>query len=312
MTGAGSPPGDLRLTPEVWSALRDGNPVVALESSVFAQGLPSPFNREAASRMLNAVRRHGATPAIAAVVRGTPTLGLSEEELERFLLREKIAKVTARDLGVAVATGIDGATTVAATLALMARSDVHVFATGGIGGVHKEPAFDESADLMELARTPAIVVCSGAKSILDLPATVERLETLAIPVIGFQTREFPAFFSATSGLPVAATADSVEEIVRIARAHRGLGRREAILVVQPPPQDAALDASEVDRAITLALEEARARGIRGPATTPFLLGAVERGTEGRSLRANLALLEANAELAARIAVAFHRARTERE
>ena len=304
MTAAGSPPGDLRLTPEVWSALRDRHPVVALESSVIAQGLPAPINRDATRRMLAAVRHHAATPAIAAIVQGIPTLGLSDEELERFLARDGIAKVTVRDLGVAVAQGRDGATTVAATLAIMARSDVHVFATGGIGGVHREPAFDESADLTELARSPAIVVCSGAKSILDLRATLERLETLAIPVIGFRTAEFPAFFSATSGLPVATTVDSVEEIARIERAHRGLGRREALLVVQPPPADAALPAADVDRAIERALAEARERGIRGPATTPFLLGAVERYTEGRSLQANIALLEANARLAALIAVAL--------
>jgi pseudouridine-5'-phosphate glycosidase len=186
----------------------------------------------------------------------------------------------------------------------MARSDVRVFATGGIGGVHREPAFDESADLNELARTPAIVVCAGAKSILDLPATLERLETLAIPVIGFQTEEFPAFFSATSGLPLTATADTVEEIVRIERAHRGLGRREALLIVQPPPSDVALPAAEIGDAIDEALAEARRVGIRGPAVTPFLLSAVERRTKGRSLRANVALLEANASLAARIAVSL--------
>ena len=251
-------------------------------------------------------------PPTVAVIDGRLKIGLSDAEREALAKVEGAMKLSRADLAFAVAEKRTGGTTVAATMIAAALAGVKVFATGGIGGVHKEPAFDESADLMELARTPAIVVCSGAKSILDLPATVERLETLAIPVIGFQTREFPAFFSANSGLPVTATADSVEEIVRIARAHRGLGRREAILVVQPPPQDAALEANEVDRAITQALEEARARGIRGPATTPFLLGAVERSTEGRSLRANLALLEANAELAARIAVAFHKARSERE
>jgi len=288
----------------VWAALRDGRPVVALESSVIAQGLPSPANRDAISRMRSAVEGEGAVPAITAVVQGVPTLGLIDDELERFLARERVRKVSARDLGVAAAAGADGATTVAATLAIMARSDVRVFATGGIGGVHREPAFDESADLIELARTPAIVVCAGAKAVLDLPATMERLETLAIPVIGFQTQEFPAFFSATSGLPLTAVADTVEEIVRIERAHRGLGRREALLVVQPPPPGDAVPATEIDEAIDAALAEARRAGIRGPAMTPFLLAAVERRTEGRSLRANVALLEANAGLAARIAVAL--------
>ncbi len=304
MTAAGSPPGDLRLTPDVWSALRDNRPVVALESSVIAQGLPAPANRDATVRMLAAVRDHAATPAFAAIVQGVPTLGISDDELERFLARAGIAKVTVRDLGIAVAQGLDGATTVAATLAIMARSDIHVFATGGIGGVHREPAFDESADLTELARSPGIVVCSGAKSILDLRATVERLETLAIPVIGFRTAEFPGFFSATSGLPVTTTVDSAGEIARIERAHRGLGRREALLVVQPPPDAAAIDSAEIDRAIEQALAEAREKGVRGPATTPFLLAAVDRYTGGRSLRANIALLEANARLAAQIALAL--------
>lgn len=304
MTAVGSPSGDLRLTPDVWAALRDGRPVVALESSVIAQGLPAPANREAVTRMLAAVERNAATAAIAAVVQGVPTLGLSDQELQRFLSRDAIAKVTVRDLGVALANGADGATTVAATLAIMSRSDVRVFATGGIGGVHREPPFDESADLTELARTPVIVVCSGAKSILDLPATVERLESLAIPVIGFRTSEFPAFFCASSGLPVSATADSVGEIVRIERAHRGIGRREALLVVQPPPPEAALPFDVVEQAIDGALAEARARGVRGPSTTPFLLAAVENRTQGRSLHANVALLEANAELAALIAVAL--------
>jgi pseudouridine-5'-phosphate glycosidase len=289
----------------VWAALREGRPVVALESSVIAQGLPVPANRDAVARMRSAIIGQGAVPAITAVVAGVPTLGITEEELERFLARDGVRKVGARDLGVAVAAGADGATTVAGTLAIMARSDARVFATGGIGGVHREPAFDESADLMELARTPAIVVCAGAKSILDLPATLERLETLAIPVIGFQTEEFPAFFTATSGLPLTATADTVEAIVRIERAHRGLGRREALLVVQPPPPDVALRADELDQAIAESLSDARRAGIRGPAVTPFLLAAVERRTEGRSLRANVALLEANAELAARIAASLH-------
>lgn len=304
MSVPGSPPGDLRLTPDVWAALRDGRPVVALESSVIAQGLPPPANREAIARMQAAIAGQGAVPAITAVVDGVPTLGITDEELERFLARDGVRKVGARDLGVAAAAGASGATTVSGTLAIMARSDVRVFATGGIGGVHREPAFDESADLIELARTPAIVVCAGAKSILDLPATIERLETLAIPVIGFRTKEFPAFFTAASGLPLTAVADSIEMIVRIERAHRGLGRREALLVVQPPPDDVALRTEELEEAIRESLAEARSAGIRGGAMTPFLLAAVERRTEGRSLRANVALLEANAALAARIAVSL--------
>jgi pseudouridylate synthase len=294
----------IRLLPEVAEALLQRRPVVALESSVLAQGLPIPANREAAERMLAAVHEAGAVPAVTAVVDGIPAIGLTAAELERFLAREGIAKVSSRDLAAAVAQGRSGATTVAATLALIARSDVRVFATGGIGGVHREPPFDESADLVELARTPRVVVCAGAKSILDLPATVERLETLGIPVVGYRTREFPAFFSRESGLTVSAMAETPLEVAAIERAHRALGRREAILIVQPPPYHAALARDEVEGALADALRAARAGGVRGAAITPFLLGEVERRTEGRSRRANLALLEANARLAGEIAVAL--------
>jgi pseudouridine-5'-phosphate glycosidase len=179
-----------------------------------------------------------------------------------------------------------------------------VFATGGIGGVHREPAFDESADLWELSRSPVITVCAGAKSILDLPATLERLESLGVTLVGFGTDEFPGFFTATTGLRVPARADTPERIAELYRAARALGRPGALLVVQPPPPEAALDAAEVEEAVTGSLAEARALGVRGAAVTPVLLAAVERATGGRSLRANLALLESNASLAARIAAAL--------
>jgi len=265
----------LRILPDVAAALASGAPVVALESSVLAQGLPIPRNREAADRMIAAVRSHGAIPAIAAVVAGTPTLGLTDAELERFLARDGVRKVSARDLGAAIAQRADGATTVAATLALATLGGVRVFATGGIGGVHREPAFDESADLPELARTSMVVVCAGAKSILDLPATMERLETLGVPVVGYRTLEMPGFFTAETGLKLSVRAESAEEIAEIFIAHRALGRREALLVVQPLP-----------------------------AMTPALLAAVERETNGGSLVTNLELLERNAALAADIAVAL--------
>ncbi len=296
--------GPIRFTPEVFEAHRSGRPVVALETSVLAQGLPIPANRDAARRMMEGVRAGGAVPALTAVVDGQPTLGLGDHELERFLARDGIAKVTARDLAYCVAQGRSGATTVAATLALIGLADVTVFATGGIGGVHRESPFDESADLTELARSPAIVVCAGAKSILDLPATLERLETLSVPVIGYRTDDFPAFFSRSSGLPVPHRADDPSDVARLYRAHRSLGRREALLVVQPVPEVASLPREVVDRAVEGALKEARQQGIRGPRVTPFLLAAVERATEGRTLQANLALLEANAGLAARIAAAL--------
>jgi pseudouridine-5'-phosphate glycosidase len=271
---------------------------------VLAQGLPIPANREADQAMRAAVEAHGAVPAVAAVVRGECRLGLDGEDLERFLRRDGVGKVSARDLGWAVARGLDGATTVAATLAICAAAGVEVFATGGIGGVHREPAFDESADLPELARSPVITVCAGAKSILDIPATIERLETLGVAVVGFGTDEFPGFFTRGSGHPVPASTDDPADIAAAFRAQRRLGRTAALLVVQPPPAAHALDRQVVDEALGEALARAREAGVTGAAVTPFLLGAVLDATGGRSLQANLALLENNAALAARIAVAL--------
>ena len=254
--------------------------------------------------MRDAVWAQGAAPAVLAVVRGVPTVGLEGDDLERFLRRDGVAKVSARDVGWAAARGSDGATTVAASLALCVAAGIEVFATGGIGGVHREPRFDESADLLELARSPVITVCAGAKAILDLPATLERLESYGVAVIGFGTDEFPGFFTAHTGLRLGASTEDPSEIARAFRAHRALGRPGAMLVVQPPPADAALDAGVVEAAVAQALADARAAGVTGPATTPFLLAAVERATGGASLLSNLALLEANASLAARIAVAY--------
>ena len=286
-------------------ALAARRPVVALESSVLAQGLPIPANREAHDRMAAGVAAGGAEPAVTAVIHGVPSLGLDGKDLERFLARESVPKVSARDLGWVMARRQDGATTVAATLALCTRAGLPVFATGGIGGVHREPGFDESADLLELARSPVVVVCAGAKSILDLPATLERLESVGVPVVGYGTDELPGFFTTGTGLPVGMRCDSANDIAELYRAERALGRPGALLVVQPPPAELALDPREVDQAVAGALAAAREQGVRGAATTPFLLGAVERATGGRSLAVNLALLEANARLAAAIAVAIH-------
>ena len=257
--------------------------------------------------MRAAVAAHGATPAVVAVVRGEPTIGLDGDDLERFLRRDGVPKVSARDLGWAVARGLDGATTVAATLALCTAAGLEVFATGGIGGVHREPAFDESADLFELGRSPVITVCAGAKSILDLPATLERLESYGVAVIGFGTDEFPGFLARGTGLRLAASTDDPAEIARVFRANRRLARPGALLVVQPPPAATALDAAVVDAAVHRALADARSAGVVGAAITPFLLAAVDRETAGASLQANLALLESNAALAARIAVACREA-----
>ena len=246
-------------------AIAAGRPVVALESSVLAQGLPIPSNREAAERMTGAVVREGALPAITAVVRGTVTLGLTDEELERFLARDGVRKVSSRDLPVAMAQGADGATTVAASLRIAVAADVKVFATGGIGGVHRGAPYDESNDLLELANAPIVVVCAGAKSILDLPATLERLETLGVTVVGYRTDEMPGFFTRSTGIRLTARADSPEEIAAILRASHSLGRSQATLVVQPPPDDVALPNELVDRAVADALKEAaRAQALPAP------------------------------------------------
>ena len=271
---------------------------------MLAQGLPIPANRQAAEQMMEGVVAGGAQPAVTAVVAGEATLGVTEAELERFLARDGVRKVSSRDLPVAMAQKADGATTVAASLCIAVATQTHVFATGGIGGVHRDAPFDESADLVELARSPVVVVCAGAKSILDLPATLERLETLGVTVIGYRTDELPGFFTTTTGYRLGARADTPEEIAAIFRAGRALGRSQAVLVVQPPPADVALPAELVEGAVHGALAEARASGIRGAATTPFLLAAVMKATEGRSLSTNLGLLRENATLAGRIARAL--------
>jgi pseudouridine-5'-phosphate glycosidase len=255
--------------------------------------------------MVRAVSSRGAVPAITAVVHGVAAAGLEDSELERFLRREGISKVSARDLPMAIARGTDGATTVAAAIAIAALADIDVFSTGGIGGVHRSSdtvTYDESADLVEMSRTPVVVVSAGVKSILDVAATLERLETLGVSIIGYRTDEMPGFFTATTGLPLTATAGSATEVAAVWRAHRALGRRTSMLVVQPPPADVALPRPLVERAVEHALRAARTENVQGGALTPFLLEVVERETQGRSLGANLALLEANAMLAAEIAV----------
>jgi pseudouridine-5'-phosphate glycosidase len=256
--------------------------------------------------MFDGVRAGQAVPAVTAVARGVPALGLNEEELERFLRRDGVRKLSARDLPAAMIAGADGATTVAASMVLARLAGVEVFATGGIGGVHRDAPYDESADLLELSRTPMVVVCAGAKSILDLPATMERLETLGVPVVGYRTDELPGFFTTGTGLPLPAQVETADEVAAVFRAHLHLGRTTALLVVQPPPAGEALERAVVDEAVGGALAAARREGVRGAAVTPFLLAAVERATGGRSLATNLALLHANASLAAQIAVAVQR------
>ncbi len=294
----------LRVSAAVQTAIARGLPLVALESSVLAQGLLPPHNREAADRMVAAIEQRGAASAITAVVHGVATLGLEPDELERFLQRDGVRKVSARDLAHAMATGADGATTVAGTLALCAVAGIEVFATGGIGGVHRNAPFDESADLAELARSPVIVVCAGAKSILDLPATIERLETNGVTVVGYRTNDLPGFFTVKTGIKLDLSVQSASEIAALWQHHRALKRPGALLVVQPPPAAFALDPVLVEEATAAALAEANKQGVRGGAVTPFLLTEVQRRTRGQSVVANLALLEANAALAADIAVAL--------
>jgi len=302
----------VRVQAQVRAALDAGHAVVALESSVFAQGLPSPQNADAANRMVLAVERAGATPAITAVARGDITLGLEPAELEWFLQPKGVRKVSARDLGAALARREDGATTVAAALVIAHLAGVRVLATGGIGGVHRvlpgsrSSAVDESADLMELARTPMIVVCSGAKAILDLQATWERLDTLGIVVVGYKTGEFPGFYSATTGILLTNQANSAAEVVAIATAHFALGRQQAVLVVVPPPPAQAMDADLVERSVAAALSAAAKAEMHGAEVTPYLLAAVSRETAGLSMAANLALLENNSRVAAEIAVELRR------
>ncbi|HYW50932.1 MAG TPA: pseudouridine-5'-phosphate glycosidase [Gemmatimonadaceae bacterium] len=302
-------PTPLRVLPDIAAALQRGAPVVALETSVLSQGLPIPHNADAARRMVSAVEREGAIAALTAVAAGEATLGLTEAELQRFLARDGVRKVSARDLAACIVQGADGATTVAASLALARAGGIEVFATGGIGGVHRGAPFDESGDLQALAQTPVITICAGAKSILDLPATLERLETLGVPVIGYRTDELPGFFTIGTGLRVPQRAYSAGEIAQIARMHWALGARSALLVVQPPPADAALDQALVDAAVSDAVRDAAMQGVTGAALTPFLLGAVLSATGGRSVPTNLALLEANAALAAQVSVALAALRT---
>jgi pseudouridine-5'-phosphate glycosidase len=290
----------------VRAALAAGRPVVALESTVIAHGLPFPQNLELARAMEEEVRAAGAVPATVGVVRGVPTVGMDDAAIMRFARADGVLKVSRRDLGYAVAVGRDGATTVAATMALAALAGVPVFATGGIGGVHRgaRESWDISGDLTELARTPVLVVCAGAKAILDLPATLEHLETAGVPVLGLATDEFPAFYSVSSGLPVAARVETPAEAAAVWRAHRALGGGGGLLLAVPPPAEAALPPAQIEPVIQRALAQAAAAGVRGQAVTPFLLAAVARETHGESLRANMALLRQNARVAAAVAAAL--------
>ncbi len=299
-------PSFFRLTPEVAAALRSNAPVVALETAVVTHGLPHPQNLELARQVEDEVRSQGAVPATTAILAGLVHLGLNDDELRSLASEDaKARKISRRDYGIAIARSENGGTTVAGTLIAARAAGLRVFSTGGIGGVHRDAPFDISADLPELARSPLLVVCSGAKAILDLPATVEMLETLGVPILGYQTDELPAFYSRDSGLSVTARVDNPEEAAAAAKAQWELGLQSAVLVVVPPPEDVAVPAKEIDTVIQRALREAKDQDVRGAAVTPFLLDRVSKLSGGTSLKVNLALLRNNARIAAQIAVALY-------
>ena len=289
---------------EVKRAMGISLPIVALESTVLTHGLPRPQNLQLAHDMERTVREHGATPATVGFLDGALHIGLNESELDRLASEKNALKVGPRDFATVISQGASGGTTVAGTMLACKQADIKVFATGGIGGVHRETSFDISADLQALATIPMFVVCAGAKAILDLPATLEYLETMSVPVIGFGTNEFPAFYSRESGLRVSVRLDSPPEIVNFAKAHWESGQRSAILVANPLAAAEAIPASDMEPVIVEATLDARQKGIQGKELTPFLLQRINEITKGRSMQANLALLLNNARLAAQLAKAL--------
>ena len=274
------------------------------KSAVITHGLPRPTNLELARAVEDEVRSQGAVPATIALIRGKVHVGLTAEEVEWLSNAEQTRKISLRDYGLAIARGESGGTTVAATLRAASMAGIRVFATGGIGGVHRGGVFDISTDLQEMSRAPLVLVCAGAKAILDLPATLEYLETMGVPVIGYQTDTFPAFYSRSSGLPVTVRVETAEEVAQIAQAHWQMGMSSTLLVVVPPPEALALEHSAMEELIQKALHDAETAGVRGAAVTPFLLGRVSELSGGASLQANLALLLQNARIAAQIATAL--------
>ena len=294
-------PSNFTVSHEISRALSLSLPIVALESTVVTHGLPRPQNLSLAHDMEFTVREQGAVPATIGVLKGKVRIGMSEADLDELANDPEPRKVSQRDFARAAVKAENGGTTVAGTMFAAHQAGITVFATGGIGGVHKESAFDVSTDLQALASIPMIVVCAGAKAILDLPATLEYLETMAVPVVGYQTETFPAFYSQDSGLKVSVKLDTPDEIVKLARAHWDMGMHSAILVTQPVPAGDEIPKSEMDYYILQASQEAIEKKKRGQELTPFLLQRINELTGGRSLRTNLALLLNNARLAAQIA-----------
>jgi pseudouridylate synthase len=301
-----------RMSDEVATALAEGRAVVALESTIISHGMPYPRNIETAHALEADVRALGATPATIAIMNGDLQVGLDSASLQRLACEKSIVKASSRDLAIVMARKGIAATTVAATMLIAQRAGIALFATGGVGGVHRgaELSFDVSADLVELGRTSTSVVCAGMKSILDIPKTLEFLETQRVPVIAFETDEFPAFYTRGSGQRVEHRFDMPEEIARAIYLHRRLGTGTGVLIANPIPQENALDPSLIETTITIAVTEADRNGIAGKALTPFLLTRINELSRGASLDANIALVRNNAKLAARIAIAL--AHLERE
>jgi pseudouridylate synthase len=297
---------DLDIAPEIARALAQGGPVVALESTIIAHGMPYPGNLVTARALERIIRTEGAVPATIAVLDGRLKVGLDDAALERLAQSPDMAKASVRDLPVLMAARRDGATTVAATMRIAAMAGIRVFATGGIGGVHRgaEATGDVSADLTELAESPVAVISAGAKAILDLPRTLEMLETLSVPVIGYQCDEFPAFYSRSSGLRIHARAESPEEIAAILAARWRLSDKGGALIANPIPSADEIPAARIEAQIAAALRDAGAQGIAGKEVTPFLLARIRDLTQGESQRANVALALNNAQLGAKIALAY--------
>ncbi len=296
----------LDVRPDVAAALRENRPVVALESTVIAHGLPHPRNLDTAARMETAIRAQQAVPATIGVLGERVVVGLSEKEIEQLGTAPDVLKASRRDLGLAVARGQLAATTVAATAFVATAAGIRIFATGGIGGVHRgvEETLDISADLGELARSPVAVVCAGAKAILDLPRTLEYLETVGVPILGYRTDRFPAFYAADSGLTLEHRVDTPTEAAAGLTGHWRVNPGTGILIANPPPAANAMATTELEEMIAVALGDAAAQGVDGKEVTPFLLSRVSELSQGRSLEANVALLENNAQIAAEIAVAM--------
>lgn len=294
------------LSPEVAQALHEARPIVALESTLITHGLPYPTNIETALRMEAAVRESGAVPATIAIIKGTITAGIAQEEIERLgsLPYASIRKCSRRDISIAVGLAEDAATTVAGTMIIAHMAGIRVFATGGIGGVHRGTPFDVSADLIELGRTPVAVVCSGAKSILDLPLTLEVLETQGVPIIGLGTETLPAFYTRSSGLPIDVCVESPLDAARIVAAAASLELGQGLVIAVPVPEGDELSGELAEAAILQATDEAAAQGVHGKAVTPYVLGRVAELTSGESRRANTALLVNNARVAGFIAAAL--------